>query len=81
MSRRVYDPVTLGHLQAALAATDAADALRPDILVQTGRLAHLAGDRATARASYAAFLRDYPKDRRCYTVNAALTHVDGSFPP
>jgi len=81
MSRRIYDRATLGHLQAALAATGSADVLRPDILVQTGRLASLVGDRVTARASYAAFLRDYPKDRRQYTVNSALAHVDGSFPP
>ena len=81
MSRRVYDPATLGHLQAALAATAPDDALRPDLLVQTGRLASLLGDRATVRASYEAFLRDYPKDRRWYTVNSALAHVDGSFPP
>ena len=81
MSRRVYDAVTLSHLQAALSTTPPADALRPDLLVQTGRLASLVGDRATARASYEAFLRDYPKDRRQYTVTSALTHVDGSFPP
>lgn len=81
MNRRVYDPVTLGHLQAALAATGPADALRPDMLVQAGRLASLLGDRAVARASYGTFLQDYPKDQRWYTVNSALAHVDGGFPP
>jgi len=75
------DAVTLGHLQAALAATGKADVLRPDVLVQVGRLATRLGDHATARASYEAFLRDYPKDRRSFTVAEALAHLDGPFPP
>lgn len=81
LNRQVYDSVTLGHLQVALAATGPSDALRPDLLVQTGRLASLLGDRATARASYEAFLKECPKDRRWYTINSAVAHLDGPFPP
>jgi len=76
-----YDAVTLGHLRAALAATAPADILRPDLLIQTGRLASRLGERAVAHASYAAFLRDYPKERRTFTVSSALEHLDGPFPP
>ena len=81
LNHRVYDNVTLGHLQSALAATAPADALRPDMLVQTGRLASRLGDRATARTCYEQFLKDYPKERRNFTVSTALAHLDGAFPP
>ncbi|MDB6126143.1 MAG: hypothetical protein JWM35_39 [Verrucomicrobia bacterium] len=81
LNHRVYDEATLDHLRAALAITPANDALRVDLLVQIGRLASKLGDRETARTHYAQFLKDYPKERRCYTVQSALDHLEGSFPP
>lgn len=81
LSHKIYDAITLDHLRSALAVTAPMDALRVDLLVQIGRLASLLGDRATARAHYELFLKDYPKERRCYTVSAALAHLDGTFPP
>ena len=81
LNRRVYDAATLNHLRAALSVTPASDALRVDLLVQIGRLATKLGDRETARTHYAQFLKDYPKERRYYTVQSALEHIDGPFPP
>ena len=80
LNREFYDPTTLGHLRAALAATPEADAMRADLLIQIARVAGLLGDRATAQEHYERFLRDYPKERRCFTVSAALAHLDGTFP-
>ena len=81
LNRRVYDAATLNHLRAALSVTPASDALRVDLLVQIGRLATKLGDHETARAHYAEFLKDFPKERRYYTVQSALEHLDGPFPP
>jgi TolA-binding protein len=81
MNREVYDAVTLSHLRAALASTSATDPTRPDLLVQVARVATLVGDLALARQSYEAFLRDYPRERRAYTVTQAIAHLGGPFPP
>jgi hypothetical protein len=81
LNHRLYDITTLGHLQAAFATTREADTMRADLLIQIARVASLLGDRATARANYERFLRDYPKERRCFTVSEALAHLDGAFPP
>ena len=81
LNHRIYDATTLGHLQAAFATTREADTMRADLLIQVARVASLLGDRATARENYERFLRDYPKERRCYTVSEALAHLDGAFPP
>jgi hypothetical protein len=79
LNRRMYDAVTLRHLNAALAATGAKDALRTDLLIQIGRLAEKLGDRELARVHFQQFLTDYPKERRAYTVGAALANL--GFPP
>jgi hypothetical protein len=81
LNHEIYDTVTLGHLRAALATTRESDPTRADILVQVGRLASLLGDRPTAKENYERFLRDYPKERRAFTVSMALAHLDGTFPP
>jgi tetratricopeptide (TPR) repeat protein len=81
LNHEIYDAITLGHLRAAFATTREADTMRADLLVQIARLAGMLGDRATAREHYERFLRDYPKERRAFTVNAALNHLDGPFPP
>jgi hypothetical protein len=81
LNHRIYDAITLGHLQAALATTRESDTMRADLLIQIARVASLLGDRATARTNYERFLRDYPKERRCYTVGEAMAHLDGAFPP
>ena len=81
LNHEIYDPVTLGHLRAALATTRESDSMRADLLIQIARLASLLGDRVTAKEHYERFLHDYPKERRCFTVSAALAHLDGPFPP
>jgi len=81
LTREIYNPVTLGHLRSALASTAESDPMRPDLLIQIGRLATLLGDRATAKAHYEQFLHDYPKERRAFTVTAAVAHLGGRFPP
>jgi tetratricopeptide (TPR) repeat protein len=81
LNHEIYDATTLGHLRAALATTRESDTMRSDMLVQIARLATLLGDRATAQEHYERFLHDYPKDRRYFTVNEALAHLGGPFPP
>jgi hypothetical protein len=81
LSHGIYDAAALGHLRAALATTREADTMRADLLIQVARLASLLGDRATAKEHYERFLRDYPKERRAFTVSSALAHLDGPFPP
>lgn len=81
LNHELYDASTLGHLRAALATTREADTMRADLLIQVARLASLLGDRTTAKEHYERFLQDYPKERRAFTVGAALAHLDGPFPP
>lgn len=81
LNHEIYDAITLGHLQAALATTREADTMRADILIQVARVATLLGDQATAKAHYERFLHDYPKERRFFTVSTALAHLGGVFPP
>ncbi len=81
LNHRAYDSVTLGHLEAALALTPSGDALRADLLVQAGRLSSLLGRRADARERFTEFVRDYPKERRAFTVNAALADLGAPTPP
>ena len=81
LNHELYDATTLGHLRAALVTTREADTMRADLLVQIARLASRLGDRAVAKEHYERFLHDYPKERRAFTVNAALTQLDGPFPP
>jgi hypothetical protein len=81
MHHRLYDSVTLGHLQAALAEPTLPADLRADLLVQIAQVARLLGDRAVARVHYEIFLREFPKDRRHFTVGQALAYLGGPFPP
>lgn len=81
LNHEIYDATTLGHLRAALATTRESDTMRADLLIQVGRLASMLGERDVAKEHYERFLRDYPKERRNYTVSMALAHLDGTFPP
>ena len=81
LNHGLYDATALEHLQAALTTTRESDTMRADLLIQIARLAGLLGDRATAKQHYEQFLRDYPKERRAFTVGSALAHLDGNFPP
>jgi len=81
MNHEIYDPITLGHLQAALASTAASDPTRADLLIQVARVATLQGNYPLAREHYGKFLHDYPQERRAFTVGEAMTHLGGVFPP
>lgn len=81
MNHGIYDAITLGHLQAALASTAATDSSRADLLIQVGRVASLQGNYALAREHYEKFLHDYPQERRAFTVGEAMAHLGGVFPP
>ena len=81
LNHEIYDATTLGHLRTALTTTTESDTMRADLLIQIARVASLLGDRATAQENYERFLRDYPKERRCYTVSMALAHLGGAVPP
>jgi len=81
LNHEFYDAATLGHLQAALATTRESDTMRADMLIQVARVATLLGQRAVAQDHYERFLRDYPKERRFYTVTSALAHLGAAFPP
>ena len=81
LHHELYDAGTLGHLQAALGEPTLPADLRADLLIQTARLSLKLGDPATARAHYERFLREFPKDRRHFTVQEALAHLGRPFPP
>lgn len=81
LNHRLHDSATLAHLQTALQLTASGDIMRPDLLVQVGRLATQLGERDTARRCFQAFLADYPKERRHFTVASALAQLDGGLPP
>ncbi len=81
MSREIYLMRPRSATLAALATTRESDTMRADLLIQIARLASRLGDRATAKEHYEQFLRDYPKERRAFTVSEALAHLDSPFPP
>ncbi len=81
MHHQHYDATTLGHLQAALSEPTLPADLRADLLVQTAQVSLQLGDPAATRAHYGRFLREFPKDRRHYTVQQALARLGGPLPP
>lgn len=81
LHHRLYDDATLGHLAAALREPTLPDDMRADLLVQTAQLSSRLGDLETARTNYARFVREFPKDRRQFTVRQALAHLGRPFPP
>jgi hypothetical protein len=81
MHHQLYDAITLGHLQSALGEPTVPADLRADLLIQIAQVARRLGDHGTARAHYERYLREFPKDRRFYTVQQALAHLGGPFPP
>ncbi|MBS0632981.1 MAG: hypothetical protein JSS11_13795 [Verrucomicrobia bacterium] len=81
LHRGLVDATTLSHLQAALDEPTLPADLRADLLIQTARVALQLGDPATARARYERFIREFPKDRRLYTIQQALAHLGEPFPP
>jgi len=81
MHHQLYDATTLGHLQAALNEPTLPADMRADLLIQTAQISLKLGDLATARARYERLLREFPKDRRHYTVKQALAHLGKPFPP
>ncbi len=70
-----------GLVEAVLPAAALPADLRADLLIQTARVALQLGDQATARAHYERFIREFPKDRRHYTIRQALAHLGEPFPP
>lgn len=81
LHRGMIDATTFAHLQAALDEPTLPADLRADLLIQTARVALQLSDQAMARAHYERFIREFPKDRRLFTIQQALAHLGEPFPP
>lgn len=71
----VSEAKSLDHLLAAHRTGEVSGKVAADVLVRIGELCRLSGKKAQAAEFYSAFLRQFPRDARAFTVRLRLKEV------